>query len=208
LLALPNDKAQRNDWEIVVPKALSLILEFKPKLSEPVLGLKEWQPQDRPHLVGLIYYSFRIMIAIGFFLAAVMAVSVLQWLRGKLSASNITQQRWLLWAWIFSAPLGFIAIDSGWIVRCVGRQPWSVYGQLRTVDSVSHVPASNVLTSLLSFATIYIVLFFATLYYGSRIIQKGPNLNLPIPGRIQDEPAIKTAPAELIPDGRPLEAES
>lgn len=208
LLALPNDKAERNDWEIAVPNALGLILELKPKLSEPVLGLKEWQPQDRPHLLGLIYYSFRIMIAIGFFLAAVMAVSVWQWLRGKLSAENITQQRWLLGAWMFSAPLGFIAIDSGWIVRCVGRQPWSVYGQLRTADSVSSVPASNVLVSLLSFAAIYTVLFIATLYFGSRIIRKGPNLNLPVPGRIQDEPALKTEPAELIPDSRPLEAES
>ncbi len=148
------------------------------------------------------------MIAIGFFLAAVMAVSVLQWLRGKLSRENITQQRWLLGAWMFSAPLGFIAIDSGWIVRCVGRQPWSVYGQLRTADSVSSVPASNVLVSLISFATIYTVLFIATLYFGSRIIRKGPNLDLPVPGRIQDEPAVKTEPADLIPDGRPLEAES
>ncbi len=208
LLALPNDKQQRNDWEISVPNALGLILEFKPKLSQPVLGLKEWSPQDRPHLLGLIYYSFRIMIAIGFFLAAVMAVSVLQWLRGKLSAENITQQRWLLGAWIFSAPLGFIAIDSGWIVRCVGRQPWSVYGQLRTADSASHVPASNVLVSLISFAAIYTVLFIATLYFGSRIIGKGPNLNLPVPGTIKDEPAIKTEPAELITDGRPVEAES
>lgn len=208
LLALPNDKAERNDWEIAVPNALGFILEFKPKLSEPVLGLKEWRPQDRPHLLGLVYYSFRIMIAIGFFLAAVMAVSVLQWLRGKLSRENITQQRWLLGAWIFSAPLGFIAIDSGWIVRCVGRQPWSVYGQLRTADSVSAVPASNVLVSLISFAIIYTVLFIATLYFGSRIIRKGPNFDLPVPGRIQDEPALKTEPAELIPDARPLEAES
>ncbi len=207
LLALPNDKAERNDWELVVPNALGLILEFKPKLSEPVLGLKEWKPQDRPHLLGLVYYSFRIMIAIGFFLAAVMAVSVLQWLRGKLSAENITQQRWLLGAWIFSAPLGFIAIDSGWIVPCVGRQPWSVYGQLRTADSVSHVPASNVLVSLTSFAIIYTILLIATLYFGSRIIRKGPNLDLPLPGGIQDEPAIETTPAELTPNSRPVEAE-
>jgi cytochrome d ubiquinol oxidase subunit I len=89
-----------------------------------------------------------------------------------MSAENITQQRWLLGAWVFSAPLGFIAIDSGWIVRCVGRQPWSVYGQLRTVDSASHVPASNVLVSLISFAVIYTVLFIATLYFGSRIIRR------------------------------------
>ncbi|MBV8883369.1 MAG: cytochrome ubiquinol oxidase subunit I, partial [Chroococcidiopsidaceae cyanobacterium CP_BM_RX_35] len=157
--------------------------------------------------VPLIYYSFRTMIGIGFFLAWLMLLSVLQWLRGKLSPDNITQQRWLMRLWIFAAPLGYIAVESGWIVRCVGRQPWVVYGQLRTADAVSHVPASNVLTSLVSFAAIYTLLFIATLYFGSRIILKGPSLDLPVPG-MDNEPLLETTPAERIPDQRPLEAES
>ncbi len=207
IIAFPDEKAQKNTWEITVPGALGYILEFKQKLSAPVRGLKEWKPEDRPHLVPLIYYSFRIMIGIGFFFAGLMLLSVLQWLRGQLSPENINQQKWLMRAWIFAAPLGYIAVESGWIVRCVGRQPWSVYGQLRTTDGVSNVPASNVLTSLISFATIYIVLFIATLYFGSRIIRKGPNLHLPLPG-MDNQPEIDTTPAELIPDGRPIEAES
>lgn len=205
-LALPNEKSEKNDWEITIPKALGLILEFKPKLSEPVLGLKEWKPEDRPRMVGLIFYSFRIMVAIGFYFAGLMAFSVLQWLRGKLSPDNITQQTWLMGAWILAAPLGYIAVESGWIVRCVGRQPWTVYGQIRTVDAVSAIPASNVLVSLISFALIYSFLFVCTLYFGSRIIRQGPNLSLPVPGR-DNQPAIETKLAEHIPDRRPTEAQ-
>ncbi len=63
-IALPNDKAEQNDWEISIPGLLSYILEIKPQLSEPVLGLKEYAPEDRPHQIGLIYYAFRVMIAI------------------------------------------------------------------------------------------------------------------------------------------------
>lgn len=206
LVALPNDKAEKNDWELTIPNALGFVLEFKQKLSEPVLGLKEFKPENRPHLVGLIYYSFRTMIGIGFALAGLMLLTTLQWLRGKLSTENITEQKWLLRAWLASAPLGYIAIDTGWIVRCVGRQPWTVYNQLRTVDSVSKLPPSNVLTTLICYATVYAMLLFAALYFGSRIIRKGPNLNLPIPG-IESQPAIDTKPAEFIPDERPVEAQ-
>jgi cytochrome d ubiquinol oxidase subunit I len=205
LLALPNDKAEKNDWEIAIPNGLGYILEFKKNLSKPVYGLKEWKPADRPHQIGLIYYSFHIMVGIGFFLAGVMLWSTLQWIRGKLSAENIVGQRWLMRAWIFSAPLGYIAVDSGWIVRCVGRQPWTVYNQLRTVDSASNLPPSNVLTTLIGFTSAYIILLIAALYFGSRIIRQGPNLDLPIPG-VETKPALDTTPAEFVPDERPVEA--
>lgn len=168
--------------------------------------MKEWKPEDRPHLVGLIYYSFRIMSAIGFFMAGVMLWSILQWITGKLKDDNITRQKWLMRAWILTAPLGYVAVDSGWIVRCVGRQPWSVYGLLRTRDSASHIPASNVLTSLTLFTATYALLFVATLYFGSRIIRKGPSLDLPIPGD-ETQPAIDTTPGQFVPDERPVEAQ-
>lgn len=204
MLALPNEKAEKNDWEIGVPNALGYILEFKKELSEPVLGLKEWQPEDRPHLVGLIYYSFRTMVAIGFFFAGLMLFSVFLWLRGKLSSENISQQKWLMFGWVLAAPLGYIAVETGWIVRCVGRQPWTVYGQIRTADAVTNMPAGDVLTSLLSFVAVYGLLFFAALYYGSRIIRQGPKLDLPIPG--EEKPAVDTTPGEFFPDERPVEA--
>lgn len=206
MLAIPNETAEQNDWEITIPNALGYILEFKKELPYPVRGLKEWQPEDRPHMVGLIYYSFRIMVGIGFFLAGLMFLSVIQWVRGQLSEGNIEKQTWLMVGWIAAAPLGYIAIESGWIVRCVGRQPWTVYEQIRTVDAVSNLPASNVLTSLTGFATVYTVLFFTALYFGSRIIQRGPNFKLPVPG-VESKPAVETKPGEFVPDQRPIETQ-
>ncbi|MER3493860.1 MAG: cytochrome ubiquinol oxidase subunit I [Mastigocladus sp. ERB_26_2] len=207
LLALPNNQAEKNDWEIVIPNALGYILEFKEKLSEPVLGLKEWKPEDHPRLVGVVYYSFRTMVGIGFLLAGLMFGSVFYWLLGKLSQEKITQQRWLMRAWMFAAPLGFIAIDTGWIVRCVGRQPWTLYGQIRTVDSASHIPASDVLVSLTGFTVTYILLLIAYIYFGSRILRRGPNFDLPVPGIEVSKPAIDTAAGEFVPDERPVEAQ-
>ncbi len=206
LLAIPDEATQTNKWEITIPNGLGYILEFKKNLSEPVLGLREWPSSDRPRMVGLIYYSFRIMSGIGFFLAGLMLWSILQWLLGNLSTEKIGQQKWLLRTWIFAAPLGYIAVESGWIVRCVGRQPWTLYGQIRTADAASQLPASNVLTSLTLFAVVYSILFVATLYFGSRIIRHGPNLELPIPG-LDNQPALETEPATFVPNERPLEAQ-
>ncbi len=201
LLAWPDERAEANRWELSIPNGLGYILEFKSELSEPVQGLKEWTPENRPRMLGLIYYSFRIMVAIGFFLAGLMLWSVLQWIRGKLSDVDIGNQSWLLRGWIFAAPLGYIAVESGWIVRCVGRQPWTVYGQIRTVDAATNLPSGNVLTSLIGFTVVYTLLFFAALYFGSRIIRQGPNLDLPLPSGRFDEP-VRHAP-----DSRPVEAQ-
>lgn len=206
LVAWPNAKAEGNDWELKVPNALGYILEFKKELSEPVLGLKTWNLQDRPPLVPLIYYSFRTMIAIGCFFAGLMLWSVIQWLRGKFSPETISQQRWLMRAWIFAAPLGYIAVESGWIVRCVGRQPWTVYEKIRTVDAASNLPAGNVLTSLTGFAVVYTLLFASVLYFGSRIIRNGPNLDLPVPGA-DSQCTLDTEPGQHQPDSRPVEAQ-
>jgi cytochrome bd ubiquinol oxidase subunit I len=206
VLALPNNKTEQNDWEISIPNGLGYVLEFKQNLTAPVLGLKEWSPNDRPHAVGLIYYAFRIMSGIGFLLAGLMLFSVVQWRRGRFAPGTIGDQKWLLRAWIAAAPLGYIAVESGWIVRCVGRQPWVVYGQIRTADGVSHLPPGVVLTSLVSFAGIYSILFVCALFFGSRIIRQGPNLDLPIPG-MENQPAVDTEPAEFVPDQRPVEAQ-
>lgn len=207
LLAWPNNRTEENEWEVAIPQALGYLLELKPELSEPVLGLKEWQPQDRPRLVGLIYYSFRTMIVIGVLLAGLMGGSMVYWLLGRLSFEKIAQQRRLLWVWVWAAPLGFIAIDTGWIVRCTGRQPWTLYNQIRTADSASQIPASHVLVSLSAFAVTYLVLLIAYCYFGSRILRRGPNFDLPIPGVEVERPAIATEPAEFVADERPVEAQ-
>ncbi|WP_026100899.1 cytochrome ubiquinol oxidase subunit I [Synechococcus sp. PCC 7336] len=203
LVALPNNQQEANDWEIKIPHALGYLLELKPKLSAPVLGLKAWSYEDRPHLVGLVYYSFRIMVGIGLFLAALVAASVVQWLRGKLDSTAIGQQKWLLRAWIFAAPLGYIAVETGWIVRCVGRQPWTVYGQIRTADAASHLPPAEVLTSLAGITAIYLIFFSSALYFGSRIIRQGPNLKVPLPYECAEAEPIAPKAA----DRRPLETQ-
>ncbi len=168
------------------------------------MGLKEWKPENRPPMIPLIFYSFRIMAGIGFFLVGLMLWSIIQWLRGKLNANNINQQKWLLRAWILAAPLGYLAIESGWIVRCVGRQPWTVYGQIRTTDAASHLEPSEVLFSLSVIALLYSVLFVSAMFFGSRIIRKGPDLTLPIPGG-EIKTVIATESVSHIPDSRPLE---
>jgi len=155
ILVAPNVREGKNNWAIGVPGGLSRVLEMKPTLSEPVLGLNEWRSQDRPHAVSLIFYTFRIMAGIGFLLLGLMGASVIQWLRGKLAVENITAQPWLLRAWILAAPLGYVAVECGWMVREVGRQPWIVYGQIRTADAVSNVPASNVLVSLIAYTKLF-----------------------------------------------------
>ncbi len=201
LLALPNEETESNTWEIVVPNALGYLLELKPKLTEPVQGLKSWPSGDRPHMVGLVYYSFRTMIGIGMFFAALMAMTAIQWIRGKLAAPYLSEQRWLLRSWIFAAPLGYIAVETGWIVRCVGRQPWTVYGEIRTVDAASNLPAGEILFSLSGLMAMYSVFFIVTLYFGSRIIRNGPNLNLPLPRQ-----SGEVDPAQHEPNRRPLES--
>jgi cytochrome bd ubiquinol oxidase subunit I len=184
VLALPDVQGEKNTWELKIPQGLGYILEFKSKLSKPVLGLKEWAAKDRPGAVGLIFYAFRVMSGIGFLLVGLMLVTVVQWSRGKLKEGEIDRQRWLLRAWMWAAPLGYLAVESGWIVRCVGRQPWTVYGQLRTADMASQLPPEQVLTSLTGFGVVYSGLFAAAMYFGSRIIRKGPNLDLPLPGEV------------------------
>nr|AZB72142.1 cytochrome ubiquinol oxidase subunit I [Synechococcus elongatus PCC 11801] len=176
ILAWPDTKAETNRWSLEVPQALGWILEFQPRLSRPLKGLSEWEPRDRPSMVGLVFYAFRAMVGIGFALAGLMFLTITQWLRG-----NLTNQRWLLWGWVLAAPLGYIAVESGWIVRCVGRQPWLVYGQLRTLDAASNVPAGAVASSLGTFLLLYSVLFVTALYFGRRILIKGPNRQLPLP---------------------------
>lgn len=133
-----------------------------------------------------------------------MGFSVWRWLRGKLSSESIAEQKLMLWGWLLAAPLGYVAVECGWIVRCVGRQPWTVYGELRTADMATPLPAPEVLASLIVFAGIYSLLLFGALYFGSRIIRKGPNLELPLPewGEVD-----VSEPMQPQPDQRPVETQ-
>lgn len=208
LIALPDEAAQTNRIDVKIPSLLGYLLELKPTLDTPVLGLKEWAPTDRPHFIGLIYYSFRTMVAIGLYLAALVGVTLLVWWRTGLATDRLAHYKWLWWGWIFAGPLGYLAIEAGWIVRCVGRQPWIVYGQMRTAEAASDLPPQVVLFSLSGLMVLYTIFFFAALFFGSRIIQKGPNVALPVPGLSNaEELEIRIKRAEHQPDRRPLETQ-
>ncbi|NOU13203.1 MAG: cytochrome ubiquinol oxidase subunit I [Methylococcaceae bacterium] len=176
LLAWPNKAEQKNDWAISVPNGLSLLATGDH--SGQVHGLASFAKADQPPVMPLIFYSFRVMVAIGVaFLALTLWTSV-AWFKGQLMPMSIGKNRWLLRAWIASIPLGYVATECGWIVREVGRQPWVIYGILRTKDAASALPVSVVSVSLAAFIIIYSIIFILFLRFAARIIKKGPDLTL------------------------------
>ena len=200
LLVAPDESQARNRWELAIPRGFSWILEGRPQLTQDVRGLASWPQDQRPRMVGLLFYSFRLMAGIGVAVAGLMALTLLLWWRRGLDAELFQRQGWLRWAWLLAAPAGYLAIESGWLVRCVGRQPWTVYGQLRTSEAASMLPAQEVLTSLLTFAGLYTLLLACALFFGARIIAAGPDLSLvppalpgagdaPAPGPLGESPA-------------------
>src|SRR5690606_2513728 len=147
LFAWPDQDAQTNHFEIAIPNGASLILTHS--LDGEVLGLNEVPPEDQPPVFP-VFWAFRIMVGIGFFMVAVAMWGVWQSVRGRLY-----EDRWLLWSCVATIPLGFVATIAGWVTAEVGRQPYTVYGQLRTADSASPISASSVTTSLTVFVVVY-----------------------------------------------------
>ncbi|MDD1610249.1 MAG: cytochrome ubiquinol oxidase subunit I [Methylococcaceae bacterium] len=176
LLVWTNKADQQNAWAISIPNVLSVMATGD--LHGQVKGLTDFPKADQPPTIGLIFYSFRLMVTIGMALFGLMLWTAIAWFKGQLSAESIGNHRLLLCAWIASIPLGYIATECGWIVREVGRQPWVIYGLLRTRDAASHLPVSVVATSLIGFIVVYSILFMLFLIFAARIIQKGPDLTL------------------------------
>jgi cytochrome d ubiquinol oxidase subunit I len=167
LLAWPDMARERNDFEIAIPELGSLILTHR--TDGIVQGLKSVAREDRPN-VPIVFFAFRIMVAIGLALIAIAWTGL--WLRVR---GRLYDTPWFNFSCAFSSPLGFIAILSGWTVTEVGRQPWAVYGRLRTADAVAPVAAGAVASSLALFILIYLVLLAAFFYYAGRIVLAGPH---------------------------------
>ena len=176
LLTWPNKTDQKNDWAISIPNGLSVLATGD--RHGHVQGLKAFPKDDQPNAIPLIFYSFRIMVAIGMVFLGLMLWTLVAWFKGQLSSGSICNNRLLLRAWIASIPLGYLATECGWIVREVGRQPWVIYGLIRTRDAASTLPASVVVVSLVTFVIIYSILFILFLIFAARIIRKGPDLTL------------------------------
>ena len=167
LFAIPDAKAERNRFEIAIPYAGSLILTHS--FSGEVKGLKDVKPEDRPPVLW-VFTTFRVMVGIGFFMLAVAMFGLWQRWRKRLYASRL-----LMRLAAACVPLGFVAVIAGWMTAEIGRQPWTVYGLLRTADSVSPVPAASVAVSLALFVVVYVFLGGAFLYFVDRLIKKGPD---------------------------------
>jgi len=142
--------------------------------DEAVTGLNAFPEEDRPTQINAIFQFYHIMVAIGMFLIALSLFGLWQWKRGKLF-----EKRWLLWTFVFTAILPQIANQFGWFTAEMGRQPWVVYGLLRTSDALSKsVQANQVLFSLILFFIVYFVLFLLFIYLMNKKIKKGPNSDI------------------------------
>jgi cytochrome d ubiquinol oxidase subunit I len=183
LFTVPDDAAATNNFTIEIPKLGSLILTHS--LDGTVKGLKDFPADQRPP-VALPFYAFRAMVGIGLLMLALVVSSWwLRW-RGRLFDSPN-----FLRACLFMGPMGFVAVIAGWTTTEVGRQPWVVYGLLRTADAVSpSLTGWNVLTSLLFYMAVYLIIFPAGAFVMLRIIRKGPHDASP-DDEADDEPLIE-----------------
>jgi cytochrome d ubiquinol oxidase subunit I len=166
LFGVPDQKAEKNHFEIAIPGGASLILTHSTTGRVP--ALKDVAPEDRPPVAN-VFFAFRIMVGIGLLLILLGTVGAWLWWRKKLF-----ETRWFLRAAGFAWPLGFIAILAGWVTTESGRQPYVAYGILRTADAISPVSAAVVGTSLVAFMLTYLTVFSIGVYYIRRLIHQGP----------------------------------
>jgi len=167
IAAWPDREAERNRWEISIPKIGSWITAGDS--AAEVQGLKAFAPEDRPP-VAVVFWAFRVMVGLGLLMIALGLWGV--WLIWrKRGPENV---RPFLWSCVAMGPAGFVAVVAGWIVAEVGRQPYVVYGVLRTADAVSPVSAGPVSASLLAFMVIYAIVFSVGALYILRLVAEGP----------------------------------
>lgn len=191
IFAVPNDKTEKNRYAISIPKMASLLNTHD--LNGELIGLKSVPPQDRPP-TWIPFYGFRLMVGIGFLLTGIALYAA--WLNWK---GRLFQHPWFYIICLLATPLGFIATLCGWMVAEVGRQPWVVYGWMRTTKAASRLLSSQVLTTLLVLFVIYSVVFTFYCIYLCKIIREGPNRHV-----AHGDPAdvIKAAPFKyLSPEG-------
>lgn len=166
LFGWPDQKNEKTLYGLTIPGGASWVLTGDTKGEIP--NLKQFKPENRPP-VAPIFWSFRIMVGIGLLMIGMGFISAIQYFRGKLFTSH-----WLHGGWMIMMPSGFVALLAGWFVTEIGRQPWTAYGILRTVESVSPaILGPQVAWSLLAFVVMYTFVFGAGSYYILKLIFKG-----------------------------------
>jgi len=166
LFGLPNDDTGQVDYKVEVPLLSSLILTHS--LDTPIRGLDAFPEDERPKS-AMIFWTFRIMVAIGFAMLFVGLWSL--WARWK---KRLYKAKWLHCATVLMGPTGFLAVLCGWITTEVGRQPYTVYGLLRTGESAAPLQAEAVGASLLAFIIVYFLVFGSGTFYVMRLMSKRP----------------------------------
>jgi cytochrome bd ubiquinol oxidase subunit I len=186
VIGQPNVKERRLDNPVAIPSLLSVLAFGRP--SHEVRGLDGFPPREWPDNIELLYYSFHIMAGLGTILILLMLVAnFLAW-RGRLA-----RNRRVLWVLMLSFPFPYIAVVAGWTTAEIGRQPWVVYGLLRTADASSPtVHAGTTLFTLLGFCGLYAVLSVLFLYLVFREIEHGPAERAASPAAI-GEPEVEHA---------------
>ncbi|MDN3686338.1 cytochrome ubiquinol oxidase subunit I [Cyclobacterium jeungdonense] len=162
------DKESQQVWGIKIPGGLSFLLDYR--FDTPVTGLNAFAERDRPSQINAVFQFYHIMISIGMFLIALTLFACYKWYRG-----DLFETKWLLWVFSFSVILPQVANQVGWYAAEMGRQPWVVYGLLRTSDALSKsVTENQVLFSLIMFFFIYTLLLLLFLYLLNKKIKHGP----------------------------------
>lgn len=162
------DKENERVSGLKIPGGLSFLLEYD--FDAPVKGLNAFKPEDRPGQLNAVFQFYHIMVAIGMALIALTLLASFYWWRGTLF-----DKKWLLWIFVFAAILPQIANQVGWFAAEMGRQPWVVYGLLRTSDAFSQAVTDNqIIFSLVLFLLVYTLLFTLFIYLLNKKIKHGP----------------------------------
>ena len=168
VIAWPDRAAQANDFEVSIPRLGSWIT--RGDANATVAGLKAFPRADQPP-AAVVFWAFRIMVGLGVCMIGLGVWGAWLWLRGGPERSRL-----FLRACVLMAPAGFICVIAGWTTAEVGRQPYVVFGQMRTANSVSPIHAGEVSASLIGFLVVYAVVFSVGALYILRLIAEGPIL--------------------------------
>ncbi|MDM1020387.1 cytochrome ubiquinol oxidase subunit I [Acinetobacter sp. VNK23] len=166
LFGIPDMQEERTKYAIAIPNLGSLILTHS--MDGTVKGLKDFAPEDRPNST-VVFWSFRIMVGLGMLMLLLAITGV--WLR---KTGKLFESKWFHRFALLMGPSGFIALLAGWFTTEVGRQPWVVYGVMRTKDALSPVSAEQVGLTLIIFVVVYCIVFGIGIYYMLKLMHKGP----------------------------------
>lgn len=172
ILGQPDVEKQRLDNPLILPRMLSFITYQR--WNAEVKGLDAFPREDWPDNIPLLYYSFRIMVGLGtIFILSMLIASILMW------RNRLFQNRGMLWLLVLLIPFPFIANTAGWMTVELGRQPWLIYGVMRTADGASpYVSAGNTMFTLIGFMGMYTVLSVLYLFLVYRELEHGPKPHL------------------------------